>query len=152
MYVENGSDRFESSTASARLPAIRRSTNDALAFSHFHCEWRRKAETRLIKLCGLPVGWDGHGGLPTDRDTAEFAASILAALMLPRVPMPSIMPMSYGGVQLEWHRNGWDIEIEIISPNRMHVYTRDIANDIEEEFSLGADLTRLRSVIDVVKL
>ncbi len=28
------------------------------------------------------------------------------------LPMMSLVPTEKGGVQIEWHRDGWDIEIE----------------------------------------
>ena len=71
--------------------------------------------------------------------------------MQPKVPMPAIVPLSYGGIQIEWHRKGWDIEIEISAPNQMHIYQHEIASGDEEEFDLGADLSRLGAVIDAIK-
>jgi hypothetical protein len=121
------------------------------ALTWFQCKWRHKAEHRLMELIRLPIGWDGHAGRPADRDIVEFAASVLASLMLPRVPVPAIMPLSYGGIQIEWHRNGWDIEIEISAPNQMHIYQHELASGEEREFDIGADLTGLAEVIESIK-
>lgn len=32
-----------------------------------------------------------------------------------QTPAPSIVPMSDGGLQLEWHREGYDVELAIYS-------------------------------------
>lgn len=121
------------------------------ALTSFLCEWQHKAQLRLMELIRLPVGWDGHSGRPVKRDIAEFAASVLASLMLPRIPMPAIMPLSYGGVQIEWHRKGWDIEIEISAPNQMHIYQYELQSGDEREFDIGADLSGLADVIESIR-
>ena len=121
------------------------------AFTRQHCDWRWQAEQRLVELCCLVRGWDGHNGRPVNRDTAEFAATVIASIMLPTVPMPSIMPLSYGGIQVEWHRNRWDVEIEISEPYHINVYTRNIDNGSETHTSLHANLSGLRNVIALIQ-
>ena len=71
--------------------------------------------------------------------------------MQPGVPLPSITPLSYGGVQLEWHRKGWDLEIEIVGAGKIQVFARDIQSGEESELELGADLSALSGYIDTVK-
>jgi hypothetical protein len=63
--------------------------------------------------------------------------------MLPGVPMPSLMPLSNGGLQIEWHRKGWDVEIEVARPNQLHVWAYDIAGDREHEFEVSEDIVPL---------
>ena len=41
------------------------------------------------------------------------ALTILAKILDTRAPPPSVVPTWDGGVQVEWHRNGVDLEIEI---------------------------------------
>jgi hypothetical protein len=103
-----------------------------------------------MELCRLPHGWDGHDGKPANPDTVVFAANIIAGLMRPRVPMPSVMPLSYGGVQIEWHRNNWDVEIEIIAPNRMHVFAYNLISGIEESYELTNSLERINHLIEKI--
>lgn len=149
MFHWNGNDAVSTSAAaSIAAPPIAGAT---MALSAFQCEWRYRAEARLSSLLRLKRGWDGHNGLPGDRATLEFAASVLAKLMLPQMPMPSIMPLSYGGVQIEWHRNGWDVEIEIASPNVIHMYKNEIQSGQETELDIGPDLSQLINEIDVVR-
>ncbi len=123
----------------------------SVALSAYRCDWMQHAIDRLGHLCRLRRGWDGHNGLPANKSTALFASSVIGSLMLPNIPAPSIMPLSYGGIQVEWHRNGWDIEIEIAGPNQVFVYTRELTSGIEQEFSGGANLSRLRQIIDLIK-
>jgi hypothetical protein len=126
-----------------------RSRTDAL--TAFRCDWRNYVVERLTQLCRLKRGWDGHGGRPLDGATAIFTGQVLASMMLPDVPRPSIMPLSYGGAQIEWHRRGWDVEIEVAAPNRVVVYTHEIACAVDKEFPLGANLSALREIVQKIK-
>ena len=121
------------------------------AFAVRRSGWIADAYERLVILQALPVGWDGHSGRRVSTNTAVYSLAVLAALMKPSIPMPSIVPLSYGGLQLEWHRKGWDIEIEIPGPGRVHVFTRQIHSGQEHEFGLLADLNALSAALDNIK-
>jgi hypothetical protein len=64
------------------------------------------AARSLAKLRQLKPGWDSYGGKAPTREALHVAETV--ALWAPQV-----VPMSHGGVQLEWHVNGVDLEIEI---------------------------------------
>lgn len=147
MYSDGGWASDITTTNSARKKA----PETVAVFAPFHCEWRAKAEKRLLELYGLQPGWDGHRGKPANRSVVEYAASVLGALMRPGIPMPSIVPLSGGGLQFEWHRNGWDVEIEVLAPNVMHAYTCDIRNKEEDEFVINNNLSLLRNAILNIK-
>jgi hypothetical protein len=68
-------------------------------------------------------------------------------MLRPGVPLPSITPLAYGGIMLEWHRRGWDIEIEIDAPASHHVFTRELATGTEADFVLSGRLDRLKGEI-----
>lgn len=118
------------------------------AFAAARTDWQSEAQRRLAYLIRLPEGWDGHQGRPVVPTIAEYAYHLMEALLLrPGVPMPSITPLSYGGLVLEWHRKGWDVEIEIDAPASHCVYTHDLASGAEEDFRLGYRLERLKHVV-----
>lgn len=52
-------------------------------------------------LAGLDEGWDGDGALPISPEAIATVQSF------------SVVPLSDGGVQLEFHRDGFDVEIEV---------------------------------------
>jgi hypothetical protein len=120
---------------------------DATAFGR-SSNWMLRAAERLKELTRLPPGWDGHAGHPLSPPIADYTFQLLEKLMLrPGVPLPSITPLAYGGVMLEWHRRGWDIEIEIDAPTSHHVFTRELATSAEENFVLSGRLGRLHGEI-----
>ena len=72
-------------------------------------------------------------GIPNSRpsETSVIGAlNILAKILDSSAPPPAVVPTYEGGVQVEWHRNGVDLEIEInpdgnaeyffASPNEEH--------------------------------
>ncbi len=63
-------------------------------------DWRREIEA-------LPKGWDNYRGEPISAAALDAVASF------------SVVPCSHGGVQIEVHRDGFDIEIEIAADGRI---------------------------------
>jgi hypothetical protein len=104
----------------------------------------------LAELRRLPAGWDGHGGNPISRTVVDYACALLPRLVRPGVPPPFIAPIPSGGLQLEWHRNGWDLEIEISGPGRVYAYARELATDQEWEADFTDDLSELQPKLDVI--
>jgi hypothetical protein len=114
-------------------------------------DWTSKAAQRFVDLIRLPEGWDGHKGRPVLPPVADYAYQLLQKLMLqPGLPLPSITPLAYGGIMLEWHRRGLDVEIEIDAPACHRVYICEIATGTEQHFQLGPRLDRLRDVMTKV--
>lgn len=69
---------------------------------------RLTLEQKLGRLAGLPANWDGEGS----KSVSFTALQIAEAMIRP----PQIVPCSDGGVQLEWHENGYDIEL-VLGPH-----------------------------------
>lgn len=73
--------------------------------------WIEKVATRFAELLTLPTDWDGHGGGSVAARNVEAAGRFLARVMAASTPAPAIVPTSSGGLQLEWHRGGFDVEL-----------------------------------------
>jgi len=141
-------DEAFSAVATAPPHPARSSGSEIAAFNLSRTDWQPAAERRLNQVIRLQAGWDGHQGVPVNVTIANYAYRLLGALLVrPGVPLPSITPMSYGGLLLEWHRKGWDVEIEIDAPASHHIYTHELASGTENEFQLGFRLDQLRTVI-----
>jgi hypothetical protein len=78
--------------------------------------WLADCAGRIAELSALPPGWDGHRGRPVDRRNLLDAWALLKRLADVVVVGPAVVPTVTGGVALEWHQRGVDIEIEFISP------------------------------------
>lgn len=78
----------------------------------------RDANPSLDILAALKPGWDSYGACAIAPDAIRAARVMLSA--------PSVVPCSDGGVQLEWHRDGFDIEIRIPpSADRLLCFVND---------------------------
>lgn len=73
--------------------------------------WLEPVAARLARLMSLPINWDGHGAGPVSPTNVLAAGRFLATVMTPSTPAPTIVPTAAGGVQLEWHRAGLDVEL-----------------------------------------
>ena len=112
--------------------------------------WQEHVFARMEELISLPEDWDTHGGRPLRLATALFALQILIETLDRSGPRPQIFPASYGGVQIEWHEQGIDIEVEVIAPHEVLVTFEDAVTGDEEAFPLSTDLSRLSDLLGVL--
>jgi len=144
-------NRIASAGTTVLSPSLKNASSEISVFNIPRTDWQREAERRLVQLIRLRPGWDGHQGKPANLTIAEYAYILLEALLSRHnIPLPTISPLSYGGLMLEWHRKGWDIEIEIDAPGSLQVYTRELSSGVEDEVRLGRRLDRLRDIVGKV--
>ena len=101
--------------------------------------WWHALEDRFNELTSLPLGWDGYAGQPVAFTCATFAAQLLERLCDPGEPPPALVPGSDGTLQIEWHRDQYDIEVDVLGPYRAIACRHDCLTDGIEEVELGTD-------------
>jgi hypothetical protein len=126
-------------TTSPAVETARRS-NFPNFFQHYNAEAERKWEVEvvraLVRLAGLPAGWDSYNAPPLRRDAGHFALEILQGVMHPRTPPPQVVPSAAGGVQLEWHEKGIDLELHITAPYQWELWFHDLQDPNSQPLSL----------------
>ena len=70
--------------------------------------------------------------------------------MRTETPPPHITPMSHEGVQLEWHTEHIDLEIEIEEPGTAWIFYENRLKSIEREWKASADFSSLSDPIESV--
>jgi len=65
----------------------------------------------LARIAPLPPNWDSYGASAISIDAIRSAVEVMKFHASQRTPAPEVVPMSSGGVQLEWHENGVDFEV-----------------------------------------
>jgi hypothetical protein len=85
-----------------------------------------KTVSKLIELLELPGGWNSYNAKPISKENVTFAVALLGRLMRESTPAPLVVPKVRGGVQLEWHTRGIDIEVTIDSPERVSFLAEDL--------------------------
>lgn len=110
-------------------------------------DWDCAVRTRLGQIGALPVGWDGYGSEAIGEDVRSFALQILYSSMTKDQMAPSIVPISGGGLQLEWHTPKGDIELEISRPNQSELYVSFEDERPPVEKTLGTDFSDLTKAL-----
>jgi len=103
--------------------------------------------TSLVDVLNLPDNWDGYGARQPTLISAKEAVEILAEVLAPGLPIPSIVPTVKGGIQLEWHRRGVDLEVEVTPDGQVSGYLDDQRQHDEQEWDLTVDRTALSDAL-----
>lgn len=111
--------------------------------------WLEPTTRVLEQLLGLEPNWDSCGALRVDAKHALGALQLLELVLSDQTPSPQLVPTNRGGVQIEWHLSGIDLEIETLSSNRFLVFYEDLTRGEEDEWEqdLNSDSSRLLDVI-----
>jgi len=114
-------------------------------------DWLYGTIQTMQHLSRLPANWSSYGSRRIEDVALIGAARMLASLLGPQSAPPSVVPTLHGGVQLAWHRNGTDVELEFSPDGAVsYVYTYDRPTDVTwEPEAVTADvLQRLRTMIN----
>jgi len=97
-------------------------------------KWFEKARDALNALSALPANWNSYAALQIDVEAVTGAVELLLGVMDENKPLPTFVPVSHGGVLLEWHTAAADLEIGILPSGRIHVvFEKADAEPIELE-------------------
>jgi hypothetical protein len=134
------------SGTSTEDPMVRRQV--ILKFEGDRPRWVHSVEERVNQLLALPRGWDGYGAPSPQLDMVVAAIRLLLEAMEDSTPAPNVFPTNQGGIQLEWHQGGIDLEIEISSVDQLDATLYDDADpDRETDLDLTVNHDSLRKVL-----
>jgi hypothetical protein len=85
-------------------------------------EWMEK---RINALLRLPEAWNGRQSRQITFEAAQAAVFAAFAITKDTKLGPQIFPLADGGLQLEWHAAGLDLELEIDAVGEAHVLAVD---------------------------
>jgi len=108
--------------------------------------WMSSAIARLNALLCLPQNWNSYGSLPIKPATIRRAFQFMVHALPLQAPAPAIVPTPSGGIQLEWHQDGIDLEIELLA-DRIECLAGDQGRVVEFPLRTQLDLVRLRSYL-----
>lgn len=110
--------------------------------------WLRSLEKKVEALLNLPENWDGYGAPCVNLECVMAAFSlILPPNIVHETPAPQFVPTSQGGIQVEWHIGGYDLELVFDPGEQAHYYHvrtdgTEIEGEIGEDPSLVGSLLR----------
>lgn len=109
--------------------------------------WLRALEKRVESLLNLPENWDGYGAPRVNWECVMAAFSlILPPNVIHETPAPQFVPTNQGGIQVEWHLDGYDLEV-IFDPNEQPRYYHVRADGVEIEGEVAEDPSLVGSLI-----
>lgn len=73
----------------------------------------QEAVRQAAALTVLPKGWNSYDARPVSPEAVRHAAVFIedAIAEIPDLAAPAVIPTVRGGIQLEWHRRGVEVEI-----------------------------------------
>ena len=74
--------------------------------------WFDQTFSQLTGFLSLGENWNGYGEHPIHGSAVKRAVAVLDAVC-PDAPAPYVVPMSDGGVQIEWAAGGFEVEVEV---------------------------------------
>jgi len=100
--------------------------------------WLVRVAERCRELFSLPAGWDGYTAQQVDADLIQKAWDFAQVAACSVSGEPSVVPTVSGGVALEWHARGIDLEIELTSTGTI-ILLEDEAGEVEGPLSEHAE-------------
>jgi hypothetical protein len=99
-------------------------------------------------LLNLSEDWDSYGAAPISFENLNYAFQLLLFTMQDDSPPPNVIPTPEGSVELEWHEQDIDLEVQILAPYRIYVSYEDRRNSEKNwEDELTVDLTELSQAV-----
>ena len=96
-------------------------------------DWLLNAVKKLNELRSFENDWDSYGAPPIKDMFVKMAIEVMLFAMEEKTPEPSIVPIIKGGIQIEWHTKGIDLEIEISAANSIFVSFEDSVEGVSWE-------------------
>lgn len=110
-------------------------------------DWIRPAEHAIQRLMELPAGWDSYGARPIEANAVDAILQVLGRTMERYSPAPAVVPTASGGLQLEWHAGGIDLEVEATPDGRVFMSCDGTACPAPQECEITHDPAPLAEVI-----
>lgn len=124
-----------------------RRANFVIELSGNEPQWLSPIASRLVTVINLPEGWDSYGAQQVDVSMLPATINLLANIMRETTLMPAIVPTQRGGIQLEWHARGIDLEVEVLSQGHFAVLYENEKEGVEWEREFSSDLTLLKEIV-----
>jgi len=116
----NGLEFYSDNSSSdlGRVPAEDREVSRDLQWSDVipapnSSLWQVEGIKRLIRVLKLPENWDSYNSQPPSQIAVNLGIRILAEINQEDILPPTVVPVSGGGVQLEWSVALRELELEI---------------------------------------
>ena len=123
-------------------------TSPPLCPSHYDPEFVGAVCADLDGLSRLPANWDGYGA-PTIHAGIVAAARTFIKLLPRNIAFrPSVVPMSTGNLQFEWHEGRKVLELEFETAETIRYLQWHSETGVQEEDSFSTD--NISKAVDLI--
>ena len=113
--------------------------------------WFESIAKEFDEILKLPANWNSYGAHQVDPECIKFALEeLLPFAMRPSIPAPVIVPTNRGGIVLEWHTRGIDLEVKVVAPACLHIFYEDEQTGESWEREVSSDLAPLDKPFEVL--
>jgi len=105
------------------------------------------AVDRVLSLAKIDVGWGGPQTRRLQRDALRAAFGVLGMVMSYNSKSPQCVLTNEGGLQMEWHAAGVDLEIEVRADASAEVIIEDPRNGLDVDGTLGEHFDLVRRLL-----
>ncbi len=112
--------------------------------------WRKAAFDDVLRISKLPQNWDGYGASQVSSHAITKALRLIHWLVERQAPRPHVVPTTAGGIQIEWHQNQVDAEIDIAADGIAEIDVADLTSGEEWSKPLEADAEALRQALELL--
>lgn len=94
---------------------------------------------RMAELVALPRGWDSRNASPVSDTALRRTIEFLLEHVADGIDCPVVVPTVHGGLQLEWHNNGVDVEVEVAPDGHVSCLAEDGSSEEPVELGLAGN-------------
>jgi hypothetical protein len=106
-----------------------------------------EAMRRLGEIVNLPPNWDSYGSPPPTTTAVEIVMDLLETIDNPNLPAPRVVPVSGGGLQLEWNVSPRELQLEISGEGIAQCLQIEDRRPVREEEITYLTTDRIRSLL-----
>ena len=111
-------------------------------------KWLAPTVERMNELLGLQPNWDSYGARCVEKHAVETALEILGMVMKPSTSPPTVVPTVEGGIQIEWHQNNIDLEVEVKPEGQVLMFRQGGSQPEVSDVDVSLEFRGLADVID----
>lgn len=96
-------------------------------------EWQVDAMKSIASFQALQHDWDSYQSPPIAHDVINFAIDLVSQVRIDSLPAPRVVPVSGGGIQLEWEKGKRELDVEVHPDLYVEVLGSEIGKPVHRE-------------------
>jgi hypothetical protein len=108
--------------------------------------WLFDGLKRVLRAAARRENWDGQGSPAPSSAVVEKSVELLRVIDDDEPPLPRVVPVPGGGLQLEWHEGSRELELEVL-PDGSVEYLAVVSGVMREGRLPATNMQSVRSLV-----